>query len=55
MKIRSLTEDISRIVENNVVSGNVQEFFKKIPGSGFGGGYLQKFNQFFLDRRYICV
>ena len=38
----------------NVLSRNVEESFLKNPGFGSGGGWLPKFNQFFLVHRHIC-
>jgi len=36
------------------LSRNVDESFKKIPGSRYESGWLPKFNQFFLVHRYMC-
>ena len=54
MKIRSVFLEKAAKLWKNDLSGNVEESFLKIPGSGSGGGRLPKFNQFFLVQRYVC-
>jgi len=50
MKIRSLFSDLW---QKSPIS-QCWRILWKIPGSGSAGGWLPKFNQFFLVYRYIC-
>ena len=45
--------DISLIAEKCPIT-QCQRILQKIPGSGSGGRWLPKLNQFFLVYRYIC-